>query len=296
MKIESILFAYKNHGILIKEHARCCNQHIDSNGFIIVSEFIGMPTKCEWFDRDTIKLLDMALLNSDKVLYELEESSSIFDKFKNMTSLDENICFKVTGWTKEQFSNFAKHITSIRNTDGRTKEQLIAIYRFWLRKGIDQSTLALLKSNTSQQQISHYLAQIRSAIHEQFVPLYLGANKKKDFFLGHNTRSAKILHKMTDDQLVIIADGTYARLEKSANNDFQYVSYSMQKNQNLVKPFIVCCADGYIVDCYGPFQANQNDTHIFRHILKTDERLRKLLTPPESIIIFLDRGISTFNF
>ena len=27
----------------------------------------------------------------------------------------------------------------------------------------------------------------------------------------------------------------------------------------VTKPFIVCYADGYFVDCYGPFEANKND-------------------------------------
>ena len=149
----------------------------------------------------------------------------------------------------------------------------------------------MFKSNTSQQQISHYLAQIRKAMNEEVVPLFLGANKSKKFFLNHNTESVKVLHNLQDDVLAIVVDGTYTRLEKSSNNDFQYVTYSMQKSHNLVKPFIMCCADGYFKDCYGPFQANMNDAQIFRYILNTDEDLKLLFTPKEKIIMFLDRGM-----
>ena len=149
----------------------------------------------------------------------------------------------------------------------------------------------MLKSNTTQQQISHYLSQIREAINRDFVPLFLGANKGKQFFLQHNTESVKILHELQNDELAIIVDGTYTRLEKSSNNDFQYVSYSMHKSQNLIKPFIICCADGYFLECYGPFQANLNDAQIFNYILETDKDLEELLTPKEKIIMFLDRGI-----
>jgi hypothetical protein len=73
-------------------------------------------------------------------------------------------------------------ITRIRDTTGRTKEQLIAIYMYWLRKGLDQSTLALFKNETSQRQISHYLFQIRTAINSEFVPKFLGAKKGKRIF------------------------------------------------------------------------------------------------------------------
>ena len=78
---------------------------------------------------------------------------------------------------------------------------------------------------------------------------------------------------MEDDELAVIVDGTYTKLEKSANNDFQYQSYSMQKQYNLLKPFIVCCADGYFIDCYGPFEATSNDAKILRYILENDESL-----------------------
>ena len=148
----------------------------------------------------------------------------------------------------------------------------------------------MLKCNTTQQQISHYLAQIRQAMNDEFVPLFLGANKGKKFFLQHNTESVKILHELENDVLAIIVDGTYTRLEKSSNNDFQYLSYSMQKSHNLIKPFIICCADGYFIDCYGPFQANLNDAQIFNNILTTDKDLNMLFTPSDKIILFLDRG------
>ena len=55
-------------------------------------------------------------------------------------------------YLNQYFGHLIKGVES-----GRTKEQLIAIYRYWFAKGIDQSSLTMLKSNTSQQQISHYL-------------------------------------------------------------------------------------------------------------------------------------------
>ena len=192
-------------------------------------------------------VLDACLSASRKIHNNLEQQCGVFDKFKDLSELDENLCKKITGWTKAQFVTFSNYITRVRDTSGRTKEQLIAIYRYWLSKGIDQCSLALLKSNTTQQQISHYLSQIREAINRDFVPLFLGANKGKQFFLQHNTESVKILHELQNDELAIIVDGTYTRLEKSSNNDFQYVSYSMHKSQNLIKPFIICCADGYFL-------------------------------------------------
>ena len=290
VKTESVLFAYQHFGIVIKPDSRCCNKHLEINGLIKESEYKQIPTKNSWFDKQIVKLLDCSIQKIDRIQYDLNFSSGVFDKFKDLASLEDEFCKKITGWSRCELENFSNYIKNLKDTAGRTKLQLVALYRYWLSKGIDQCTLALLKCNTSQQQISHYLSQIRTAMNQDVVHLFLGAKREKKFFLKHNTESVKILHNFDDDQLAVICDGTYTKLEKSANNEFQYLSYSIQKTHNLLKPFIICCADGYFIDCYGPFQANMNDATIFRKILDTDEDLRLLFTPKHKITIFFDRG------
>jgi hypothetical protein len=98
---------------------------------------------------------------------------------------------------------------------------------------------------------------------------------------------------LENDILVFVADGTSCRIQKSNNNEFQYKTYSVQKKDSLFKPFIICCADGYIVDCYGPFPANDKDSKILNYILETDEELKKLLVPNKTLFL-IDRG--TVNF
>ena len=97
------------------------------------------------------------------------------------------------------------------------------------------------------------------------------------------------LHDLEEDVLVLVADGTSCKIQKSSNNEFQYRTYSMQKTTSLFKPFIICCADGYIVDCYGPFAANANDASILNYILENDEDFNKLLIPNKTLFLF-DRG------
>lgn len=126
----------------------------------------------------------------------------------------------------------------------------------------------MFKNKTSQQQISNYLKQIRIAMNESFVPQFLGIKQPREFFLKHNTPASIILYELKSDDLVVVVDATYTRIEKSANIKFQYKSYSQQKMDNLIKPFIICCADGYIIDCHGPFSANENDASIFEQILQ----------------------------
>lgn len=155
----------------------------------------------------------------------------------------------------------------------------------------------MLKNDSTQQQISRYLSQIRIAINENFVPLFLGAKSRtREFFLEHNTPTCNELFNFDNQGLLCaIADGTYTRIEKSANNEFQYNSYSGQKLQHLLKPFLICCPDGYIIDCYVGFKANENDAAILEYILKTDKDLNEIFLKNKTVLI-LDRGFFIFLY
>jgi hypothetical protein len=106
--------------------------------------------------------------------------------------------------------------------------------------------------------------------------------------LKYNTESVRILqrHDFTNEKLAIIADGTYKRLEKSSNNAFQYYSFSLQNFDHLIKPFLLCCADGYFIDCYGPFKATFSNADILKYILETDNDLKELVQPTENTYFF----------
>ena len=199
---------------------------------------------------------------------------------------------KITGWSKNQFLEFADRILSVNENKQRSKHQLIAVYLYWLKYGTTQKNLALMfGQNYKQRRISDYLNQIRFAIHNDFVPKYLGALKETEFYLQFNSKMTHNLFELNNGGLVLIADGTYCKIQKSNNNEFQYKTYSGQKKDSLFKPFIICCADGYIIDCYGPFPANDNDSKILNYVIETDEDLKKLLIPNKTLFL-VDRGNS----
>lgn len=56
----------------------------------------------------------------------------------------------------------------------------------------------------------------------------------------------------------------------------------------------MCCDDGYIINCYGPFAANQNDKSIIEYILKNDQDLLKILLTIKNL--FIDRGKSLYFY
>ncbi|CAF0938030.1 unnamed protein product [Brachionus calyciflorus] len=280
INFKTILHGYYQHQLLIKRTSRCCRNHLDENRQLRIDLYSLIPTSIQEHDSQIFEIFD----------YHRNHETSIFENFKDFSQLDEKHCLKITGWGKDKFLRFSNFITSINDNSNRTKDQLIALYRYWLSTGSSQKVLAsLFGSKTSQVQISNYLSEIRTAIYKDFVPFFLGSKKKRNFFLRHSNKMVDKLLKLKDDEMAIICDGTYTRLEKSSNNEFQYRCWSVQKTDSLIKPFIICCPDGWIIDCYGPFQASENDASILKYILKIDNDLKDILIPKKTVI-FLDRG------
>ena len=90
------------------------------------------------------------------------------------------------------------------------------------------------------------------------------------------------------NQFVIVCDGTYCYCQKSSNNKVQRKTYSFQKKRHLVKIFVICTSDGYIVDILGPYAASDNDATILRDIIHKENSIKEMLLKED--ILLLDRG------
>ena len=99
----------------------------------------------------------------------------------------------------------------------------------------------------------------------------------------------KELYELDENVLGLIADGTYIYCLKSANNKIQKELYSGQKKRALIKPFVICTTNDYIVDVFGLFKATHNDASIMLQIMETNmNNIRSVFK--EKDVIFLDRG------
>lgn len=67
---------------------------------------------------------------------------------------------------------------------------------------------------------------------------------RDDFVKNHTGLFAKELLE-THNELILIADGTYIYMQKSANYKFQRQTYSMHKHRPLLKPMIILTTTGY---------------------------------------------------
>ena len=90
---------------------------------------------------------------------------------------------------------------SLRNSNERKKEKALAIYLFWLKTGIEQNILASYFGidDPYHNKISIYCSQVRNALINDFVPIFLGAKhiKRSDWLLN-NTISVKILYNLNN--------------------------------------------------------------------------------------------------
>lgn len=66
-------------------------------------------------------------------------------------------------------------------------------------------------------------------------------------------------------------------------------TYSLHKYSNLVKPFLIVCPDGYIIDVLGPYPATTSDADILGcEIQKENSELKDYFQPGDAFV--LDRG------
>jgi hypothetical protein len=285
---DSISYALVRYNILIPVGVRACKRHF-VNDKLKDQEYRKIPTRTELVDARIIKSmissskLNLQCIRNDEEIANKPKYEPLFEPFRNVATLTDDYCREITGWSKIDFIRFSKYIKNLeRDTKNRTKDMMIAMYRYWLKKAIDQKTLSYLKLE---------LFQIRKNISENFTPHFLGfAGKRRDFFPEHNTPTVMLLYSFVkaDNRLVFLLDGGYQNHEKSKNNEFQAKTFSVQKGHNLLKTFIITCSDGYICEAYTDFEATLNDDKILRHILQTDRHLRGILEAND--FFFLDRG------
>ena len=131
--------------------------------------------------------------------------------------------------------------------------------------------------------VKSVVGAFRTVVRSGFGP----ASLSRQAILENTSPVAKKLFDLTDEQAMLILDGTYVRHQKSSNNEYQTRSYSGQKEVPLCKPFTICTTNGLIIDFAGPYAAKYNDASIVKEVFKNSD-LRALLKPNDVLVV--DRG------
>jgi hypothetical protein len=73
--------------------SRCCDVHLENNGEIKYEEYLNIKkTDQMQLEKAALELLDICLSKIEKIEAQMNDSCGIFDKFKDVASLDENLC------------------------------------------------------------------------------------------------------------------------------------------------------------------------------------------------------------
>ena len=199
----SIAYAYVVLRIVIKPDARICCRHFDEKREIKKEDFQKIKLKEKNYSSNYVKFFDEL-----GKFVKFSQPGAIFEPFKNLNTLDEAHCKKITNFSKEQFIRLSSFIKSFKKSDGRDKNEIIALYIYSLRKGVTQATLAYFKEDSSQRDISRYLEQMRNCLIKDFVPNFLGAAlQTREFYVNNGSVTCKTIYDLEDDCLALICDG-----------------------------------------------------------------------------------------
>lgn len=214
--------------------------------------------------------------------------STLLDKVGEYT-LSEKQLKVFTGLNWEQLNELKDMLTSLRNSQSRSVIQALVVFLLKLRSGNSNAMIASILQLKNEHEVSDYSNSVMKSFENDVLPFRFGINSvsRDELIQNHTTEIAKLLFD-AHDKLFLICDGTYARHQKSTNNEYQRKSFSGQKKVPLCKPFTICTTDGFVVDMLGPYLANQNDAQILESIIDDHESLPKILN--EGDIFVLDRG------
>ncbi|CAF4809681.1 unnamed protein product [Rotaria magnacalcarata] len=285
---------------MIREGSTCCCKHVNKNQF--TPDAINFIKTTE---------PNMNMIRQDELIKSLDDLKTVYNRLKSMVhdanqrpTIDFNEYdrftdheyFILTGIKKNDFINLCSMVppNSLRNTQLRSSYQAIGCLLVKLRLGLSNSVLSLLFSLPDVKAVSRVLDSARTSLMEHFVPRYLGFQHiSRQDVIDKHTRplAARLFTKPGDNNAILILDGTYVYVQKSANNIVQRKTFSLHKGRPLIKPMMLVSTDGYIISAIGPYLANarNNDASITKHImLNNREGIIDWLEPNDVLIV--DRG------
>ncbi|XP_034839386.1 uncharacterized protein [Maniola hyperantus] len=266
------------HRIYIPPCARVCNLHLN----------------WEYWDQLRARHTDFTSSQMDNML-DMLEKISLSNKidFSNVHSIPPNLCHYWLGLNATQFYNLLNSIPQLYEKVPDASVAL-SIYLTKLRTGDSNERLTGL-FNMPRSTLERNMNKARNVLTERLVPLHLGLRHMTisevaarntvipEGLYGNNTMPIETKPAIT------ICDATYVYVQSSSNYLFQKQTYSLHKYTNLVKPFMIVCCDGHILDCLGPYKATTNDASIMSKEFSSAEGTMRLYFR-EGDVFILDRG------
>ncbi|CAF3389448.1 unnamed protein product [Rotaria socialis] len=226
---------FVKRGIFISEDARCCPSHIYNKqlNFDSLCQIRGTHFDKLVFDANRLEeiIADFRLI---------VDNLKTFD-FDDPYSLSDMDYYNITGLHKDEFDIVVDSVVSMRESRIRSKRTTTALFCAKMRLGLSNSVLSTMFHIKDDKVVSRIIHQVTEALMKNFVPKHTGFRhvSRQTVLEQHQTLKANMLLTSNNQQVVVVMDGTYLYLQKSANNELQRRNYSTHKHRHLIKPMII---------------------------------------------------------
>lgn len=160
-----------------------------------------------------------------------------------------------------------------------TKEDIVAFVLLRLKRGLSHGAIAAFY-NISESRTTELSNIALKLLAEKLIKHVRLLSKEE--MLQHTPNSIQTLYP---NAKIYICDDTYVYIQHSDDLDLQHNTFSNHKYRNLVKFFIGCAPDGYILTAEGPYYCDEDDT-IFQTSLNID--VKNWLESKDVVVV--DRG------
>ncbi|KAJ8736536.1 hypothetical protein PYW08_007192 [Mythimna loreyi] len=249
------LLSYYN--LFIPDLARICEHHLRTTS---LEDFTLLITR-RHSDINSGGIYDIVRLYTAA----LEKKHTL--NFEDMSEITEDNLHFWTGLNHTQFNHLISQIPSLRQLSSSPQLDL-GVYLSKIRTG-EPSVRLGTTFDLSRQSVDRKIHFVRNCMLNDFVPLHLGFDhiSRSEAINRNRLIPQHIFGNTNAPKVIAVLDGTYLFVEKSSNFLFQRLSYSLHKYKNLIKPFMIVCTDGYILDVTGPYNAKTTDAEIMHQIL-----------------------------
>ncbi|CAF4041398.1 unnamed protein product [Rotaria sp. Silwood1] len=196
-------------GIYVSPGARCCGDHFYKGQltYEAIHQIVPFKSELVTFNSNEIQ----KIITDFRALVQNQEA---FD-FDNNASLDDTAYYNIT----DQFNDLLEQIQSMRKSKIRSIRVALAVFLANFRLSLSNRILATMFCLKDKRTVAHIINQVRQALKLNFVPHHIGLNhiNRQSVIDHHQTAVATALLAKNSNQLCIVMDGTYLRIQKSRN-------------------------------------------------------------------------------
>lgn len=242
--------------IFVPYGSRICKNHGSGESLTIPEGFTSYQPNVS-MTGDEVKSSLLTLKNM--VIQEREKTQR-----QSFLQLDPTQLLFETGLNLASFRHIYEYVSHLNS---QNNELALGIYLSRLRRGYTFEELGN-RWMITRQTASKYCDQIRQSLLGSFCERNISFARTRGEILENQTKVSQLLQTSSSQHGAIIFDGTYLRIEKSFDFEFQRQTWSVHKHYNLLKPMMAVYPNGKIAGIWGPYSGKKNDATILNDLLK----------------------------